>query len=233
MKTINKNAELTGVIGLNSHISEEELNQSLINLEKEISKERIKEKYLIFILKVSYELGFYYYLTNNYQKMKICFEICLNKKSSLKTYDLKSIYFNIEDTKDLIKIFTENSEIFELFSDEKNANINADIHKEYLDMEIEVIKPLKDFDENNQNISQEKLYDNIKYLKDTDMQIEHDQNIKSVNLDKINKKKSYFIIDFSEENNINTNLKIDLQNFFDKNTLLDSNSKNLIEVNFI
>jgi len=71
LMTINNEAKSSGDIKNLVQITNEEITQSLFNLEREILKEKISDKNIFLLIKASYELGFYNYIENNFEKMKI------------------------------------------------------------------------------------------------------------------------------------------------------------------
>jgi hypothetical protein len=100
LKLTNKN--ISGDLN-NPPISSEELNQSLNSLSNIISNKvnntfNTNLNFKCFFLKTAYELGYYYYLINDYPKMGEYFSILLNKFNYEKgDPNFNTIYFNKDD----------------------------------------------------------------------------------------------------------------------------------------
>jgi len=237
LKTVNKNAEVTGYLGSN-YISQDELNQSLINLEEEILKERVRDKNYIFTVKAAYELGFYYYLKNNFEKMKIFFQFCLYKSNSLKEIDHKLLYFSLEDLEDLLTLlFHENKDLKNLFSDEKEISIK-DVFKSSREIKDTDVKNDNNQSFYNNNLIIENPKASVSEQEKFDVNMEIENQYREINknldfdLDAINKKFYKFkFLQYNTEDRIYERLKFNFSKFFEKNALSDEYKKALIDVN--
>lgn len=114
LKLMNKNIASTGEFNPVGPISSEELKESLEILSKEVEKIESKKKLL---LKVAYELGTYYYLTNDYNRMKYYYELCIANYGAGST----NMYFNPESLIKLLNLI--NNEPYWLTHKEPESDI--------------------------------------------------------------------------------------------------------------
>jgi len=238
LKTINKNAEATGILYSN-YISQEELNQSLVHLEEEITKENFREKNFIFILKAAYELGFYYYLKNDFNKTKIFFDFCASKRALLKDTDTKLLYFRIEDLQDLLEVILpsladsdfekENDEdLKELFYSETNESNNRKIKNNNEDV---VMLGAEEDSLGNKKANSFKM--DIENTQEQEFKRFSDKNY-FVDYDKIDARTyQYEILNFHNEKNLSLKLRSEMNVFFDKNGIQSEAEKEIIEVLFL
>lgn len=244
IKAVNKNAELTGNLE-NPNFSQDEINLSLMILENDVFKENPDEKKFIFILKAAYELGMYYYLHNNFNKMKTFFDFCIAKKQSLKSLEL--IYFDIDDLNSLLQLYlSENKDDFHA---NKNDKINKgsqslfyeidNLEEKICGNDVEMLVLQEDSENKKLESESEPRYQSTQdnqAIANIDVEMSIGKNNltgenKILNIDKVDSSQyCYKIIDFSENNKIDQILKNDLINFFNKNNTLSVAEKSLVEV---
>ncbi len=105
LKLMNKNISITGEINPIPPISSEELNQSIDSLIKKLNNFNNNSPQKCFLLKVSYELGYYFYLTNDLEKMKYNLNLCSNNMDyEAKDTNFNTIYFDRSELISLIRI---------------------------------------------------------------------------------------------------------------------------------
>lgn len=144
LKLMNKNISVTGDTIPIPPVSAEELSQSLESLSKKIESSKISDMSLsakLFYLKISFELGYYYYLTNDFEKMKYYFKYCVNNMNS-EGYN-SAIYFSKEEISKLLKVcekykfmMSGNEDVIEADLDVE-MNIECDKQKELLELEAD------------------------------------------------------------------------------------------------
>jgi hypothetical protein len=100
LKLMNKNLSATGDFNPVAPISQEELKESIDTLSKEISKIE-KSNIKRFLLKTAYELGTYYYLVNDYEKMKYNYDVCINYYDQCKS---NQVYFEKDSLIKLLRL---------------------------------------------------------------------------------------------------------------------------------
>ncbi len=128
MKLTNKN--ISGDLN-NPPISSEELNQSINSLSNLISNNfnntfNTNPNFKCFFLKTAYELGYYYYLINDFPKMREYFYILLNKLNFEKfDSNFNTIYFSKED----IELIINNSEL-----EDEYENLTQSGHDDNVEM---------------------------------------------------------------------------------------------------
>ena len=137
LKLMNIQISSTGEFSPISQISNEELNQSIESLHKLIIQSELwiqaSSSFKCFLLKSSYELGYYYYLNNNGEKMKFYFDYCITHYNELgmgigtgnSTNLMKTIYFKKESLIGLMKFIETNSFLIEDFSTEESRDDDA------------------------------------------------------------------------------------------------------------
>lgn len=138
---MNKHISTTGEINVPVPIDDEELSQSIKDLKKIFDNNECNNK--TFMIKSAYELGYYYYMLDDYNTMKNYMKICLDLLES--NQNLK-IYFDKENIISLIK-FCENE------NEENKLIIN-------LENDIEMQK-MNNFDVNSLNNVSEDDFANL------------------------------------------------------------------------
>ncbi len=111
---MNKNISLTGDLSPLPPISNEELTQCLEFFEKKILDGSLNfNSQKNFWVKVTYELGYFYYLENNNEKAINYFSLCLKEFENLSNDIVLSsgntIYFERQDVESLLKYLRNKS----------------------------------------------------------------------------------------------------------------------------
>jgi hypothetical protein len=114
LKLMNKNISLTGDLSPLPPISNEELTQCLEFFEKKILDGSLNfNSQKNFWVKVTYELGYFYYLENNNEKAINYFSLCLKEFENLSNDIVLSsgntIYFERQDVESLLKYLRNKS----------------------------------------------------------------------------------------------------------------------------
>lgn len=117
---MNRNISTTGESVPAQPIMEEELNQSLESLHRIINSNKHSNSIQMtsLIVKIAYELGYYYYLLDNLENMEFYFNFVKNNLGESKTY-----YFDVESV-DLLVKFIKNSKMEKV---QEMLNDNADM----------------------------------------------------------------------------------------------------------
>jgi hypothetical protein len=135
LKLMNRNIALTGEFTPASPISSEEISQSIETLKKQIDLgfERLESNNKkVFLLKIAYELGYYYYLNNDVNLIQKYFEFCINYFDQLENTN-KTLYFEKENLLKLLNIVKFESDPLS----EKEAAFDIEM-KENLDNKIDL-----------------------------------------------------------------------------------------------
>jgi hypothetical protein len=152
----------TGDVSPISQISNEELNQSIESLHKLIIQSELwiqaSASFKCFLLKSSYELGYYYYLNNNCEKMKFYFDYCITHYNEIgtgivnQTNLMKTIYFKKESLIGLLKFIETNKFLIEDFSTEESGEDD--------DMKIERMEEpaIESIDKKNEHVVTEHTF---------------------------------------------------------------------------
>jgi hypothetical protein len=151
---MNKNISTTGDTTPIPPISIEELNQSLDSLDKKINQKIFNESTTnmkSFILKISYELGYYYYMMNDFAKMKFYFDFCIyNLKAIIEggvnLSSFKTIYFDHKSLATLLKFVEQNDN---LFIEEETNNDTIIVNKNSTLIGVDTVMTDVMYDENN------------------------------------------------------------------------------------
>jgi hypothetical protein len=98
---MNRSIATTGDFSPASPISKEELSQSLESLHKLLNNTTELTNRKVFILKTSYELGYYYYLNDDIALTTKYFNICINNCDE---EDEKCLYFTKANLKKLLDV---------------------------------------------------------------------------------------------------------------------------------